>query len=84
MFSRRKEKEMKVIKKALKIVGIGFAALIVLVIAIGIFGGGADSPRETSKQQTEDSTTPETKETGEETDYVTMVQTGYLGGFTDA
>ena len=44
---------MKVIKKALKIVGIGFAALIVLVIAIGIFGGGSDSPRETSKQQTE-------------------------------
>ena len=55
---------MKVIKKALKIVGIGFAALIVLVIAIGIFGGGSDSPRETSKQQTENSTTPETKETG--------------------
>lgn len=75
---------MKVIKKALKIVGIGFAALIVLVIAIGIFGGGSDSPRETSKQQTENSTTPETKETGGETDYAAMVQTGYLGEFTDA
>lgn len=75
---------MKGIKKALKIVGIGFVALIVLVIVIGIFGGGSDSPRETSKQQTEGSATPETKEMGEETDYVTMVQTGYLGEFTDA
>lgn len=72
---------MKGIKKALKTVGIGFAALVVLVIVISIFGGGSDLPQETLKQQTKEDT--ETKEGSRETDHVAMVRTGYLGEYTD-
>lgn len=75
---------MKGIKKALKIVGICFAVLLVLTIVIGIFAGSSDSTQETSKQQTKESTETEGEEDSRETDYVTMVQTGYLGKFTDA
>lgn len=75
---------MKGIKKALKIVGICFTALIVLAIVISIFAGGSDSTQETSKQQAEESSEAETKEENKEIDYVAMVQTGYFGEFTDA
>ncbi len=75
---------MKGIKKTLKIVGIGFAALIVLTIVIGVFSGGSDSAEETSKQQTEESREAEDKNESQEMDYVAIVQTGYLGEFTDA
>lgn len=60
---------MKGLKKALKIVGIGFAALVVLTIVIGIFAGGSDSAQETSKQQTKESTETESGEEGKEMAY---------------
>lgn len=55
-------------KKLLKIAGICFVVIVVLAILVVVFGDSSDSTQKTDK----------------ESDYVTMVQTGYLGEFTDA
>lgn len=55
-------------KKVLKITGICFVAMVVLALLVVVFGDSSKSTRETDKGA----------------DYVTMVQTGYLGEFSDA